>query len=128
MRSYIDYDESLCTNCGECRNACKEGAISVDSMATNINKDKCLGCLDCVRACEYGALYSSKIYFEVLIGGRLGRHPKFATPILKTDPNRFLDFYKYFLGIFDQYPDIYCAKEILQNLSIGKIKDEFLKI
>ncbi|WP_461832891.1 4Fe-4S dicluster domain-containing protein [Desulfothermus sp.] len=126
LRSEIGYDESLCINCLECENACKENAISVTEKIV-IQKHKCLGCLDCVRACTTGSIFSTQAFFEVLVGGRLGRHPKFATPILKIEPLKIYDFYRYFLGLFDKYPDIYNAKKIIDNLSYEEIEHGYIK-
>ena len=45
------YFVTICDQCGECANACPEGAISLKKETYRIDLKKCNGCLDCVDAC-----------------------------------------------------------------------------
>ncbi len=40
-----------CLGFGDCMNACKEGAISIDSGIATIDINKCMGCGVCVKTC-----------------------------------------------------------------------------
>ncbi len=68
-----------CTFCGECEAVCKEGAVVMDSReGPMFDMDKCLYCGECIRACPADALEPEVTGYRVLVGGRLGRHPKLA--------------------------------------------------
>jgi len=94
----------VCSACGVCTDACKEAAVSVDEtgQATAIDFDRCVHCGACVSACPTGTLVADKKGYRVLIGGKLGRHPRLArelpgiydaeTVLRMIDD--FLNFYK----------------------------------
>lgn len=48
-------DETLCTGCGECLDACQFNALSVDVTA-QVSEIRCAGCGACVLVCQQGAL------------------------------------------------------------------------
>ena len=121
-RADVKFDPSRCQECGLCIKICKEGAIAFEDKMV-FKKDKCLGCGDCLDNCPFNALYTSKIYFEVMLGGRLGRHPKLAEPILSLSPDECLAFFKFFLSLFEKYPNIIQAKDIFNYLNPKHIKD-----
>ncbi|MCG8473070.1 MAG: 4Fe-4S binding protein [Desulfobacterales bacterium] len=70
--------EALCSECGACADACAEEAISFKGGLPSIEWEKCLVCGRCIRACETGTLSGEKKGYRVLLGGRLGRHPRLA--------------------------------------------------
>jgi len=49
-------DETLCTACGACMAACQFGALSLETVAVEVNAVRCVGCGVCVVACPQGAL------------------------------------------------------------------------
>ena len=56
-RKIIKIDETLCTGCGLCAEACHEGAIGmVDGKAKLLREDYCDGLGDCLPACPTGAI------------------------------------------------------------------------
>ena len=69
-----------CTACGACTDACKEDAVvlSETGEATAIDFERCVHCGSCMAACPTGTLESGKKGYRVLIGGKLGRHPRLA--------------------------------------------------
>lgn len=77
-----------CTQCGACVEACKENAVSFkpDQQMPSINMDRCLMCKQCIMVCPTGTLEKRQKGFRVMLGGRLGRHPRLAMEIpgLKT--------------------------------------------
>lgn len=70
-------DEDACDRCGECVAACPDEAISLGETA-NIDFKRCMACGKCVFACPAGALCEKAKGYRVLLGGKLGRHPRLA--------------------------------------------------
>ena len=48
-------DVDLCDSCGQCEEACPEGAISIPDVA-HVDGARCNGCALCLPACPPGAL------------------------------------------------------------------------
>lgn len=72
-----------CTLCGACAACCNENAIVLDSEkgVPVIDPGPCLACGRCIRACPEGTLVEGQKGFRVMLGGRLGRHPRLAMEI-----------------------------------------------
>lgn len=72
-----------CTLCGSCVEACAENAITLDEDPPGpaIDPHLCLYCARCIKACPTGTLGETDKGFRVLLGGRLGRHPRLAMEI-----------------------------------------------
>jgi anaerobic sulfite reductase subunit C len=73
-----DVDPALCTACGACAEACPDGAITVDDGPPLFDRSRCLGCKRCHQACACGAIMLSEPAARVVLGGKLGRHPRLA--------------------------------------------------
>lgn len=68
-----------CSHCGACRDACPEGAVRLsdtDGRPPAIDLDRCLHCGLCIGRCPTGTLAEAWNGYRVLLGGRLGRHPR----------------------------------------------------
>ena len=79
---YPQVKKSVCTGCGECVRACREGAIDLEGGKAGINPEYCLSCGKCVEACPENALCPAALGYRVQIGGKLGRHPRLADELL----------------------------------------------
>jgi dissimilatory sulfite reductase (desulfoviridin) alpha/beta subunit len=77
-RARIGFTMSLCSGCGMCEQACKEDALKLTDGAPHIDGRRCIGCSDCVRACQNDALAVIGARYEIIAGGKLGRHPRLA--------------------------------------------------
>lgn len=72
---------SGCSLCGVCAGICPEGSITISEIenAPVIDRDKCLNCGMCIKHCPVKAMQPSRQGYKVLVGGKLGRHPRLAT-------------------------------------------------
>jgi dissimilatory sulfite reductase (desulfoviridin) alpha/beta subunit len=68
--------EKECTECEECVEACREAAIELVEGRPVIDFGKCLDCGKCIDVCPTGTLEAGEKGFRVLVGGKLGRHPR----------------------------------------------------
>ncbi|NDY41499.1 4Fe-4S dicluster domain-containing protein [Dissulfurirhabdus thermomarina] len=77
-----------CIGCGACEAACREAAVRPggEKEAPAVDPDRCLACGACIRACPTGALAAGESGFRVLVGGRLGRHPRLAEELPGIHP------------------------------------------
>ncbi len=67
-----------CSDCGACIEACREDALVREEGAgvTAIDFDRCVACGECVSVCPTGTLVEGVKGYRVLLGGKLGRHPR----------------------------------------------------
>lgn len=63
-----------CIGCGDCVKICQEKAINGNEPT--IDPDRCLACGQCLRACPTGTLAAGGSGYRILVGGKLGRHPR----------------------------------------------------
>ncbi|ODS34396.1 MAG: putative nitrite and sulphite reductase [Candidatus Scalindua rubra] len=104
VRAKVYVDEGVeCNGCGNCLKACKEGAIRITGLSNKlkeeveeaytqqpenkkkvvtINYDRCVHCGLCAEVCPTGTIKTEKKCYRVMIGGKLGRHPRFADDLI----------------------------------------------
>jgi anaerobic sulfite reductase subunit C len=70
--------DAPCSHCGACVEACREGAIAMEDGGPVLDEAACLACGQCIRACPKGTLMEGRKGYRVLVGGKLGRHPRLA--------------------------------------------------
>jgi len=75
--------ELECSRCGACVDVCAEAAIRLpdDAHRPGITRDRCLACGQCFRVCPTGTLEKGESGYRIVIGGKLGRHPRLAIEI-----------------------------------------------
>ena len=67
-----------CNLCSECAAECRESAITLHENGPVIDYDECLFCGKCVEVCESGKIEKISAGYRVMLGGKLGRHPRLA--------------------------------------------------
>lgn len=69
-----------CSACGACTDACKENAVALSQSGeiSAIDPERCVHCGACISVCPTGSLAAGQKGYRVMIGGKLGRHPRLA--------------------------------------------------
>ena len=72
--------DEACTLCEACLEICKEDAIRLDeeNEIPLFDYDRCVKCGQCVKTCPTGTIAAGPVGYRVLLGGKLGRHPRLA--------------------------------------------------
>lgn len=73
---------SECIECMKCVETCRENAVTVTNNQVTIDKEKCVHCGLCAKVCPTGSIKAEEKEYRVMIGGKVGRHPKFAIDLL----------------------------------------------
>ncbi|MCP4669732.1 MAG: 4Fe-4S dicluster domain-containing protein [Desulfobacula sp.] len=78
-----EISEEVCTLCNACVKACNENAIDLDedNIQPIIDYKKCLMCAKCIEACPTKTIMEQERGFRIMLGGRLGRHPRLAMEV-----------------------------------------------
>jgi anaerobic sulfite reductase subunit C len=97
------FSDLECSHCGACSEICIEKAVTLTDhmIRPEFDMDKCLYCGNCVKVCPTGSLKRGLAGYRIMIGGKLGRHPRLATEIggvfseqnTLEAVNNLLDFY-----------------------------------
>ena len=104
-----------CKGCRECVSVCRKQAITMRNGKAEILAEKCLGCGMCVNQCPYKMIKSQELVFQVLIGGRMGRHPKWAQDLCHVENDKLCDVIKYLLD------------EVVAKLFSGELISELIE-
>jgi dissimilatory sulfite reductase (desulfoviridin) alpha/beta subunit len=69
-----------CSGCDACLDTCPDGAIRMDSENTVpfIDMGRCMACGKCSHVCPTGTIENQAQGYKILLGGKLGRHPRLA--------------------------------------------------
>ena len=75
--------DEACILCNACVEVCKENAITLDQENETplIDYNQCLMCAKCISECPTGTIQEKERGFRVMLGGRLGRHPRLAMEV-----------------------------------------------
>jgi dissimilatory sulfite reductase (desulfoviridin) alpha/beta subunit len=114
-----------CTLCGECVDLCKENAVTLNEKecAPEIDHALCIKCGQCVKKCPTGTITEKKSGFRILLGGKLGRHPRLAEElpgIVSEDEalkiaKKAIDYYKKNSKNGARFADVYNSRQFLKN-------------
>ncbi len=70
-----------CHQCLGCVHACREGAVAHPGRLPIVNRERCVRCGACCRLCLSGTLQVERRGWRILLGGKLGRHPRLGTEL-----------------------------------------------
>ncbi|MHB1407885.1 MAG: 4Fe-4S dicluster domain-containing protein [Desulfitobacteriaceae bacterium] len=73
-----------CRGCQACVRACLEEAVNLNHAGISIDSERCVQCGECTRSCPSGTLTAGENGWELRLGGRVGRHPRFAVRVGQT--------------------------------------------
>ena len=73
--------DEICSRCNACAETCQEDAISFPGDGPFLDAAKCLNCGKCIAVCPTGSLQKGRSGYRVLLGGKLGRHPRLASEL-----------------------------------------------
>lgn len=77
-RLWPEAHAEACNQCEAGVRACPDHCVVVDEGGPHVDWSVCVGCGRCVIACPRGGLAQGAAGWDVLVAGRLGRHPRLA--------------------------------------------------
>lgn len=80
-----ELDPAECRSCGACSESCPDRAICMDSGLPLFDRIACQGCKKCEQVCPAECIALSDPAARVMLGGRLGRRPRLATPAARVE-------------------------------------------
>ena len=112
-----------CVRCMECVRTCKENAILFNEpdVFPALDVARCVSCGQCITACPTETLHAKKQGYRILLGGKLGRHPRLASELtgIFTEEetlaivNRCITYYKAESGRGERFADLMARDGIL---------------
>lgn len=107
-----------CSSCEACVFVCPEQAVILKDTGPEVD-NTCLYCAKCVAACPSGTIEVVKAGYRVLLGGRLGRHPRLGMEVPGIlSPDEVLDFVRRCLTFYKTHSkDGKRFSHVLESLS-----------
>ncbi len=100
----IEINRDSCINCGKCAKVCFEGALIFKDKNLSFYREKCIGCGMCVKVCKEEAIDIVQRGFQVLAGGKLGRHAMLAFEIAQfVTLEKTIDIFKKLINYYKEY-------------------------
>ena len=92
-----------CNACGGCQAICREEAIKLVNGKAQLVPERCVGCGQCISECPSKAISSEPLRFKILVGGRMGRHPRWAEQLYIVDSSGVVEAIQGFLDRLSRY-------------------------
>ena len=124
-----EVSDETCNQCAVCIEVCGENAISLGNGFPVVDYSKCLLCGQCVEVCPSGTLQEDTRGYRILVGGKLGRHPRLGTEL--SGIYELDDALKVVDRCLDHY-QCHCLRgerfgEILERTGISELKGALTK-
>jgi dissimilatory sulfite reductase (desulfoviridin) alpha/beta subunit len=96
------WDADACNSCGVCIPSCPVAAISQPGDAYLCDLQRCIRCSVCVVRCPEGAWKPQRRGATILIGGTMGRLPRFSVPLkeMVTDEQELFHLVECVIGYY----------------------------
>ncbi|HMK61093.1 MAG TPA: 4Fe-4S dicluster domain-containing protein [Dissulfurispiraceae bacterium] len=104
-----------CSGCRACVEACREDAIELTAGPV-MDYGKCLSCGNCCKVCPSGTLVQGRQGWRIMIGGKLGRHPRLGSELEGIFSSEEA------LVLFEKCIDIYTAHTV-EGERFGEVID-----
>jgi len=95
-----------CSECGACVEVCREDAVLLDPSQGGpvFEWKQCVRCGQCINTCSAGTIAACSQGYRLLIGGKLGRHPRLATELPGLyDADQVLEVVKWCVRHYKQH-------------------------
>ena len=118
-----------CILCNNCIKVCPDNALSkADALTLKLDAQACTECGRCLPVCPTDALVAQDTRYLLLIGGRLGRKARQATPLKHTFTEeellpitgKILDVYAKHAGTKERFA------EVIERIGLDQIEAEIL--
>lgn len=114
-----------CNGCGRCFAVCREESIKPVNGKARLVPERCVGCGQCISECPSMAISSEPVRFKILVGGRMGRHPRWAEQFCLADGSDLVEAIQGFL-------DRLCrlaqpgerAASVVERIGIVRLREE----
>ncbi|MBW2660423.1 MAG: 4Fe-4S binding protein [Deltaproteobacteria bacterium] len=123
--SIPEITENECILCGQCVDICNENAVALNDKEykPEIDYDLCIKCGQCIKECPTATISEKETGFRILLGGKLGRHPRLAEElpgIFNEDKTlkivkKCIDYYKKNSKNGARFANIYNDRQFLKN-------------
>jgi dissimilatory sulfite reductase (desulfoviridin) alpha/beta subunit len=114
-----------CDGCGQCEKVCREEAIIVTRGKAQILPERCVGCGQCISQCPKKAISSHGLRFRILVGGRMGRHPRWAEELCVVDDSDIVDVVQSFLNRITRYAGAgERIANVVERIGVARLREE----
>ncbi len=118
-------NDRSCSLCGACVGVCRDHAIRLDEDAEKpvIDKNRCMQCGQCAKVCPTGTLTDGQTGFRILLGGKLGRHPRLGDELpgffnekeVLTIVKKCIEYYKANSTNGTRFAELYEGRQFLEK-------------
>jgi anaerobic sulfite reductase subunit C len=98
--------DAACSACDACIDACPDDCIVLPESAERpqIDFKACVHCGKCAAVCPTGTIVEKQRGFRILLGGKLGRHPRLARELPGIfNQSEVLDVVDYCITLYKQH-------------------------